>query len=199
MKTASRCCNIFFQAVKYLGFPNIVVIQMKNAITPTNIERIMREKDLIFSRTDTKGRITYANNIFVEFSGYSESELIGSQHNIVRHPEMPRAIFKLLWDKIQNKHECCAYVKNMSKDGGLYWVFATVTPSFDAAGNVASYTSWRKKPDASGLNVIKELYAEMRSAEEKTGPVDAIAVSTKVLNEFLKQKGLSYDEFVMGI
>src|SRR4030065_222076 len=84
---------------------------MKRSITPTLVERVMREDDFIVSMTDTKGRITYGNRIFIEFSGYSETELLGSQHNIIRHPDMPRAVFKLLWDTIQSQNECFAYVK----------------------------------------------------------------------------------------
>ena len=85
-------------------------------IVPTSKERIMREGDFIVSKTDLKGRITYGNRIFIEFSGYSEAELIGTQHNIIRHPDMPRAVFQLLWDTIEQGKENFAYVKNMSKD-----------------------------------------------------------------------------------
>lgn len=172
---------------------------MKNAITPTSVEREMREKDLIFSRTDAKGRITYANNIFIEFSGYPQADLIGAQHNIIRHPDMPRAIFKRLWDKIQNKEECCAYVKNMSKDGGFYWVYTTVTPFYDEQGNLKGYTSWRAKPKVSGLVAAKALYGKMLEAEKNAGPANAIEASSKILNDLLKEKGMSYDEFVVAI
>ena len=68
------------------------------AITPTRNERVMREDDFIVCKTDLKGRITYGNEIFIEYSGYSESELLGAQHNIIRHPDMPRGVFKFLWD-----------------------------------------------------------------------------------------------------
>ena len=172
---------------------------MKNSITPTTVEKVMREKDLIFSRTDLKGKITYANKVFIEFSGYTQEELIGAQHNIIRHPDMPRAVFKLLWDKIQNKEECCAYVKNMSKDGSFYWVYATVSPSLDEAGNPKGYTSWRGKPKQSGLEAAKSLYAVMLEAEKKSDPASAIEVSTKILTGLLNEKGMSYDEFVQSI
>jgi PAS domain S-box-containing protein len=91
---------------------------MKRAIQPTSIERKMRENDFIVSKTNPKGIITYGNPIFIEFSGYTEAELLGSQHNIIRHPDMPRAAFKLAWDTIQSGREFFGYVKNMSKDGG---------------------------------------------------------------------------------
>ena len=172
---------------------------MKRQITPTAIERVMREDDFIVSMTDPKGRITYGNRIFIEFSGYSEQELLGTQHNIIRHPDMPRAVFKLLWDKISNKEECFAYVKNMSKDGGFYWVFTNVTPTFDPAGNITGYFSVRRKPKLSGIEAVTPLYAAMLEAEQKAGPANAIEASGKLLADVLKQKGLSYDELVLAI
>ncbi len=172
---------------------------MKRNITPTLVERVMREDDYIVSMTDTTGRITYGNRIFIEFSGYSESELLGTQHNIIRHPDMPRAVFKLLWDKISNHEECFAYVKNMSKDGGFYWVFTNVTPTFDEAGNITGYFSVRRKPKASGVKVMTDVYRLMLEAERKAGPANAIAASTKILVDILNEKGLSYDELVLAI
>ena len=73
---------------------------MKNKTMPSSVERVMREDDFIVSTTDLKGRITYGNRIFIEFSGYGEQELLGAQHNIIRHPDMPRGVFKLLWERI---------------------------------------------------------------------------------------------------
>ncbi len=172
---------------------------MKQKITPTTVERVMREDDFIVSMTDTKGRITYGNRIFIEFSGYSEQELLGAQHNIIRHPDMPRAVFKLLWDKIQNKEECFAYVKNMSKDGGFYWVFTNVTPTFDPRGDITGYFSVRRKPKMSGIQAVTPLYAAMLEAERKAGPANAIEASTKILVDLLKEKGMSYDELVLAI
>lgn len=172
---------------------------MKRSITPTSVERVMREDDFIVSMTDPKGRITYGNRTFIEFSGYSEAELLGSQHNIIRHPDMPRAVFKLLWDKIQNREECFAYVKNMSKDGGFYWVFTNVTPNLDASGNITGYFSVRRKPKASGIRTMMELYRIMLEAESKAGAANAIAASTKILVDILKEKGLGYDELILAI
>jgi PAS domain S-box-containing protein len=172
---------------------------MKQPVTPTSVERLMREDDFIVSKTDLKGRITYGNRIFVEFSGYSEAELLGTQHNIIRHPDMPRAVFKLLWDSIQNKRECNAYVKNMAKDGSFYWVFANVTPNYDREGNVIGFFSVRRKPKISGVKTVSGLYKSMLEAERQAGPKEAIAVSTKILTNLLAEKGLSYDELVLAI
>ena len=172
---------------------------MKNTITPTVVEKVMREDDFIVSKTDLKGRITYGNRVFIEFSGYPEHELIGAQHNIIRHPDMPRAVFKLLWDTIQAGRECNAYVKNMAKDGSYYWVFTNVTPNKDGRGQITGYFSVRRKPKASGVKTATELYRAMLEAEKQAGSRDAIAVATKTLTDLLDEKGMSYDELVLAI
>jgi PAS domain S-box-containing protein len=172
---------------------------MKQHITPTSVERIVPDKDFIVSMTDLKGIITYANRIFIEFSGYSEEELLGQQHNIVRHPDIPRAVFKLMWDKIQKREECFAYVKNLSRDGSFYWVFANITPTFDPAGNVTGYFSVRRRPRPSGVKIMSEIYRPMLEAERQAGPANAIAASTKILVDMLNEKGISYEEFILAI
>jgi PAS domain S-box-containing protein len=173
---------------------------MKNKlIVPTGKERVMREDDFIISKTDPAGRITYGNRIFIEYSGYSEEELLGKQHNIVRHPDMPRSVFKLLWDHIAQKKEVFAYVKNMARDGSFYWVFANVTASLDAAGNIVGYYSVRRKPRASGIAAVTPLYRAMLAAEQRAGTRDAIAAGTQVLVDLLTEKGLSYEELVLAI
>ncbi len=172
---------------------------MKNAVTPTSLEKVMREDDFIVSKTDLKGRITYGNRIFIEFSGYTESALLGAQHNIIRHPDMPRAVFKLLWDAIQARRECNAYVKNMARDGSYYWVFANVTPDLDRDGNISGYFSVRRKPSAAAVKTASDLYRAMLAAENQAGARDAIAASTKILSDLLAEKGMSYDELVLAI
>src|SRR5574343_1108615 len=172
---------------------------MKYKVLPTDREKVMREDDFIVSKTDLKGRITYGNRIFIEFSGYSEEELLGAQHNIIRHPDMPRAVFKLLWDTISSGKECFAYVKNMSKDGSFYWVFTNVTPSYDQNGNMIGYYAVRRKPKASGVAVASQVYKAMLEAEQKAGPRDAMEASTKILVDIVNEKGLSYEELVLAI
>ncbi len=172
---------------------------MKNKITPSTVERVMREDDFIVSTTDLKGRITYGNRIFIEFSGYTEQELLGAQHNIVRHPDMPRAVFKLLWDRIEAGNECFAYVKNLARDGSFYWVFANVTPLFDPKGGIEGYFSVRRKPRTESLKIISALYRAMLAEEQRAGARDAISASTALLHKTLSDKGLSYDEFILSI
>jgi PAS domain S-box-containing protein len=172
---------------------------LKNKITPTAVERVMREDDFIVSKTDLTGRITYGNRIFIEFSGYTEKELLGTQHNIIRHPDMPRGVFKFLWDSIQAKEECFAYVKNMSRDGSYYWVFANVTPNFDKDGNVIGYFSVRRKPRPEAVKLVSGIYGAMLDIEQKAGPRDACSASLAYLNNALSNKGMSYAEFILSI
>ncbi|MFA7238932.1 MAG: PAS domain-containing protein [Sulfuricellaceae bacterium] len=172
---------------------------MKNKIVPHNKEKVMRENDFIVSKTDMKGIITYGNRIFIEFSGYNEDELIGAQHNIIRHPDMPRAVFSLLWDTIAKGKEISAYVKNLAKDGSFYWVFANVTPDFDERGNINGYFSVRRKPKAEAVKIVSGLYQAMLEAEKKAGARDAIAASTKILVNLLTEKGISYDELIFSL
>ena len=155
----------------------------------------MKENDFIVSKTDTKGRLTYVNEIFMTMAEYKESELLGKPHNIVRHPDMPKAVFKLLWDRIQAKDEIFAYVMNKTKNGNSYWVIANVTASTNDRGDIIGYYSVRRKPKASALELIKPLYAKMLQAERSGG----ISAGEKVLNDLLQEKGVSYDEFIISI
>jgi PAS domain S-box-containing protein len=159
----------------------------------------MRADDFIVSKTDLKGRVTYGNRVFIEYSGYSENELLGTQHNIIRHPDMPRGVFKFLWDNIAAGKEVFAYVKNMARDGSFYWVFANVTPDYDAKGNIIGYLSVRRQPKRSGVDACSGLYRAMLDAETKVGPRDACDASLALLGSVLKEKGLSYDELVLAI
>ena len=173
---------------------------MKNKdITPIDHEKLMRENDFIVSKTDTKGRITYGNKIFIEFSGYDEEELLGAQHNIIRHPDMPRAVFQLLWDTLKQEKEIFAFVKNMAKDGSFYWVYANVTPTYNKQGQVDGYFSVRRKPNPKAIKVVSGLYKTMLAAEKKAGAKNAIATSTNLLVDLLEEKGTTYEELVISL
>jgi PAS domain S-box-containing protein len=171
---------------------------MKYAIAPTAVERKLRQDDFIVSKTDLKGHITYGNRIFIEFSGFTEAELLGSQHNIIRHPDMPRAIFQGMWDTIQSGSECFAYVKNLAKDGSYYWVLANVTPSYDHNGRVVGYFSVRRKPKDDGVRYFTDLYRTMLAAEQRAGAHDAIPASTKILTDLLTEKCTTYEQLVLS-
>jgi len=157
--------------------------------------REMNENDFIVSKTDTKGRLTYVNKIFIDMAEFTEEELLGKPHNIVRHPDMPKTVFKLLWDRIQNKEEIFAYVVNKTKNGNAYWVYANVTASLDARGNIIGYYSVRRKPNPQALEIIKPLYEQMLQAERSGG----IAAGEKILNDLIHKEGVSYDELIISI
>lgn len=169
------------------------------SIIPNQNEKLMREDDFIVSKTDTKGRITYGNRIFIEFSGYHEEELLGAQHNIIRHPDMPRGVFKFLWDSLALEKEVFAFVKNMAKDGSFYWVFANVTPSYDKQRNVDGYFSVRRQPNRNAVDTVSGLYAQMLAEEQKAGPKNACEASLNLLTNFLNQQGTTYEELVLAL
>jgi len=167
---------------------------------PTQNEKVLGEEDFIVSKTDLKGVITYGNRIFIEMSGYSEQELLGAPHSILRHPDMPRVVFKLLWDTIQAKREISAYVKNLAKDGSFYWVFANITPSCDENGTLIGYFSVRRKPRPEAIQVVSGLYRSLLDVEKKAGDGQSgMKASLAILNQTLEQKGVGYDEFVFGL
>jgi len=149
--------------------------------TIINKEKIMSEDDFIVSKTDIKGYITYCNRIFVEMAGWSRFELIGANHNIIRHPHMPKIAFKILWDLIQSKKEFFGFVKNLRKDGGFYWVFAYITPDLDKNGNIIGYSSFRKKPSRKGIETLEPIYLQLVEAERMGG----ISASYELLKEVL--------------
>lgn len=172
----------------------------REQVRPTGRESPFSENEIIVSKTDLKGRLTYTNDVFLRVSRYKAKDLIGQPHSIIRHPDMPRAIFKLLWDTIQAKQEIFAYVINMASNGDHYWVLAHVTPSFDASGAVIGYHSNRRKPDADKVAKIVPLYKTLRE-EEKRGEDRKIALhnASERLMADLKHRGLDYDEFVLSL
>ena len=168
---------------------------MRNNLPVSQKELVFSDSQRLISATDRQGNITYCNDEFVAISGFSREQLIGQPHNIVRHPQMPKCIFKLLWERIQSGEEIFAYVVNQAKNGDHYWVFANVTPSFDNNGKIIGYYSVRRKPKSDALKTIQALYATLINAE-KSGGVNA---SVKYLEETLHSKGKNYDEFILSL
>jgi aerotaxis receptor len=123
----------------------------------TDVEVPFPDGKLIVSRTDTAGTITHVNQSFVDMSGYTEEELIGAPHSILRHPDMPPAAFKDLWDTIQRKEKWHGYVKNLRKDGAYYWVHAIAIPNV-RNGEIVGYTSVRRKPSRKKVEECIKLY-----------------------------------------
>ncbi len=170
------------------------------AVRPTGVEKTFAEDQIIVSKTDPKGLLTYVNELFVDISGYTEDELIGQPHNIIRHPDMPRSVFRLLWDRISGGNEIFAYVVNLSADGGHYWVLAHVTPTFNASGAIVGYHSNRRTPSRAAMDRVEPLYNALLAAERRESSTPAaIAAGTDLLTRTLTDAGLSYDEFVWSL
>jgi PAS domain S-box-containing protein len=170
------------------------------AVIPTGAERTFGADEVIVTKTDLKGVITYANDVFLRVSAYPEHEILGKPHNVIRHPDMPRGVFKLLWDRIQDGRELFAYVVNLAGDGAHYWVFAHVTPSFDLTGARVGYHSSRRVPSQAALAAIRPLYGRLVAEERRhPRPADALAASSELLRSVLAERGVTYDEFVWSL
>ncbi|SNY74755.1 PAS domain-containing protein [Paractinoplanes atraurantiacus] len=166
-------------------------------VAPTGIERTFREDEIIVTKTDTRGVLTYANDVFLRISALDEDDAVGQPHNIIRHPDMPRAIFKLLWDTLKNRQEIFAYVVNLASDGGHYWVFAHVTPSYDAGDRIIGYHSSRRTPDKAAVTAVAELYRRLRAEEQRhSSSPAALEAGWQLLQDTLTGRGQTYDEYV---
>lgn len=166
----------------------------------SGIERTFGKDEIIVSKTDPKGRIIYANEVFLRLAGYQEQEILNQPHSIIRHPHMPRCVFKLLWTTIEAGKECFAYVLNRSKNGDHYWVLAHVTPTFDSQGKIVSYHSNRRVPRRDAVDKAAALYAELSAIENaasdrKVGMDQAF----QAMIDKLQALGVPYDEFVFAL
>ncbi len=170
------------------------------SVTPINEESMYGENEIIVSKTDLKGRVTYANDIFCRVAEMTTEELIDQPHSIIRHPDMPRAVFKLLWDTLEAGSEIFAYVKNMSKTGKYYWVFAHVTPSFDERGEITGYHSNRRKPESHEIDSISGIYELLMAEENKhSNAKTGMEASFAMLVNLLADQGVTYSEFVWSL
>ncbi|MFO0921750.1 MAG: PAS domain-containing protein [Pirellulales bacterium] len=168
-----------------------------NVTRVLDVERDFPLESLFFSTTDAHGIILHGNHLFTEISEYTEQELIGAPHSIIRHPDMPRAVFQLLWDTIRARKTIAAYVKNLSKSGRYYWVLALAMPCRDG------YLSIRLKPTTQLLQAVQTIYARLLFVE-RTIEVEpkqrkaAIAASTEELGKLLDKHGFrSYEDFML--
>jgi PAS domain S-box-containing protein len=169
-------------------------------VQPTGREKTFSENDIIVSKTDLKGRITYANRTFVQVSGFSEEELLGQPHNIIRHPGMPQAVFNFLWDTLEQGREIFAYVKNMSRNGDHYWVFAHVTPTFDDARRIIGYHSSRRSPDRKQVELFEDIYAELRAEELRHADWrQGMQAATQMLLNAVAERKMEYAEFIFSV
>lgn len=164
--------------------------------TPINEEIELDPKRYIVSRTNEKGIITFANPYFCKISGYTESELLGQPHNIVRHPDMPRIIFKIMWERIKEGKNFIAVVKNMAKDGRYYWIMTDFEPKISPLTNsITGYTAYRKAAPRKAIEIITPIYDKLLNIEAN----DGMKGSEEALLEILAKKKMNYDEFVDDI
>lgn len=167
----------------------------------TGVERTFDVSEMIVSKTDLKGRMTYVNDTFLKIAGYDVDECLGEPHSMIRHPDMPRCVFKLLWDTVSKGYEIFAYVINRSKNGDHYWVVAHVTATMNEETNeVISYHSSRRAPSRAALEAIMPLYAKLKAEEDRHSDRKAgLEASTSMLLGILGDANLTYDEFVFSV
>jgi len=153
------------------------------------------KKKFIVSKTDINGIIIFTNKNFSEVSGYTQEELIGEPHNILRHPDMPQAVFYLVWQSLLAGKSISGVVKNLAKSGKYYWVIADLEPKFDEYGEIKALTAFRRAAPQNVIDATEELYAAMLSIEKKHGMERSIAY----LEGFLEEHNLTYEEFIQEL
>lgn len=166
----------------------------------TGKEVFFDRNDLIVSKTDLTGKLTYANDIFLSIAEYNEQDVIGKQHNLIRNPNMPRLVFQLLWEAISEGNEIFAYVVNTTKNGDHYWVIAHVTPSL-VDGQIVGYHSTRRVPNPQTIRtIIEPLYDSLKKTEDNSsGKKQGIEDARAILDGILKEKEKTYDEFIASL
>jgi PAS domain S-box-containing protein len=163
--------------------------------TPINEEIKLVPYKTIMSKTDPKGIIEYANDYFVEIAEYDEWELMGQPHNVIRHPDMPKIIFKLLWDRLNNRQNIHAIVKNLSKSGRYYWVVTDFKWKENENGDVIAYYSRRKAIPEKVKYFIEDFYSRLRKIEE-TGGMES---SAAYIEGYLEDLGKTFDDFILDL
>lgn len=168
----------------------------EEAVLPINEAIKLDKHKYIMSRTDTRGIIEFGNDYFFEISGYEPNELIGKPHSMIRHPDMPSVIFKLMWDRLKQGKNIFAVVKNLAKDGRYYWVTTKFEIKKHPVDNsIVGYMAFRQAASPKAVETIEALYKDLLEIE-KTGGVEA---SEKYLIGYLDSKRLTYDEYINDV
>lgn len=152
----------------------------------------LNQSDLIVTKTDLKGIITYANPTFLDITGYYTSELVGKNHNIIRHADMPRAIFTFMWSELQSGRSVYAYIKNLAKDGSFYWTFAYVAPDYSSKGEIIGYHSERRAPNPKAIQDITIFYNRIKQTEMQNDVKSGVKL---LLNVAINKSG-SYEKYI---
>ena len=165
---------------------------------PTPIDREVgwNKSQVVISETDVYGRITNVNDVFCNVCGYSPDEMIGQPHSIIRHPDMPKLIFKLLWDNLKAGNNFIGVIKNLAKSGEYYWVITDFEMCRDAMGNITHYIARRKSvPKAVIENYVAPLYQTLLKLEK----VGGMELSTRFFKNYLAKQGKDYIDFIIDV
>lgn len=154
---------------------------------------------LIISKSDPAGKITYCDQAFITLSGYSEDQLIGQPHNILRHPDMPAGLFYLMWQTLKEKREFNGFIKNRSKQGDSYWALINITPMFSPDGQLSGYTSASRAPNPAATTLFGIYYEQMLDSEKNHHRKDAAQQSLNQLSDMLLAMGDNYEASVFKL
>ena len=173
---------------------------MRNNQPVTQRERSFPAQQRLISTTDLKGVITYCNEAFIEISGFSRDELIRAPHNLVRHPDVPPAVFSHMWTTLKQGKPWMGIVKNRCKSGDHYWVFAHITPTLNEHSQIVGYHSNRRSPDRAAVNKVRGVYETLLRAEQKfQNPREQIQAGLPVFAEYLRSMKMTYEELVFAL
>ncbi|KIM04277.1 MAG: hypothetical protein KN64_08830 [Sulfurovum sp. AS07-7] len=162
---------------------------------PQNEEISISPRRLLVSKTDSKGRILYSNEYFREICGYEESELYGMPHSIVRHPDMPRVLFYLLWVNLKNNKDITAVVKNLAKDGRYYWVMTSFEFGINNETGEKTYISFRKAVPSGMIEQVEPIYAQLVKIEKERG----MEASLAYFQAYLHKLDMTYEQWIDSI
>ena len=166
----------------------------------TGREKLFSPDDVLTSKTDLRGVITYANDVFCHIAGFISAELYGAPHSLIRHPEMPRAVFALMWRTIESGQEFFGYVVNRCKNGDHYWVLAHIVPDIDPESReIVGYHSTRRCPSREGVAEASKLYSAIRDAERRRPREQQVEAGVAVVHAALKEAGMSYEQWVFSL
>ena len=149
-------------------------------------------QQVIVSRTNTQGDIVYCNSTFLDVNGFKSSEVINRPHSIVRHPDMPKSIFKIIWSIISQGLPIQAVIKNKTNDGYYYWTLMTIKPQRDRDNKIISYVAYGKQAPNIVIKKIEPLYRVMKEIEER----DDIDAALEYLESYLKEKNMTYAQYI---
>ncbi|MFN4163899.1 MAG: PAS domain-containing protein [Ferrovibrio sp.] len=169
-------------------------------VSPINRERSIPADQLLVTHADLRGGITYANGYFCQAQACGEKDLIGQPHNLMRHPDMPAAVFHLIWERIRDGREIFAYVKNMACTGEYYWTLSHLTPHFDGSHRIDSYQCFRRAVSSDSVMAADEVYDELRLIERNTSTTEqALAASRQRLDGIMNRLGMDYDQWILSL